>query len=51
MAGKGCKPRPFSIKREEFRNNWDEAFNKEKNKQQKNDAERKNYQKQPSVDD
>jgi hypothetical protein len=29
-AGKGCKPRPFSIPQEEFDNRWDTIFGKKK---------------------
>jgi len=30
MNGKGSKPRPLSVPREEFENNWDTIFNKKK---------------------
>jgi hypothetical protein len=29
-AGKGCKPRPFSVPQEEFDNRWDNIFGKKK---------------------
>ena len=29
-AGKGCKPRPFSVPQEEFDNHWDTIFGKNK---------------------
>jgi len=29
-AGKGSKPRPFSVSQEEFDNNWDNIFKKSK---------------------
>jgi len=28
MAGKGSNPRPFSVDRKTFDNNWDRIFNK-----------------------
>ncbi len=33
MAGKGSRPRPFSVSLEEFDNRWDAIFNKDKNMQ------------------
>ena len=30
MSGKGSKPRPYSISQEEYGNNWDLIFKKEK---------------------
>ena len=30
-GGKGSKPRPLSVDKETFDNNWDAIFNKEKN--------------------
>jgi hypothetical protein len=30
-GGKGSKPRPFSVDKETFDNNWNQIFNKEKN--------------------
>lgn len=29
-AGKGCKPRPFSVPQKEFDNRWDAIFSKNK---------------------
>ena len=29
-AGKGSKPRPISISKEQYKKNWDKIFNKEK---------------------
>jgi hypothetical protein len=29
-AGKGCKPRPFSVTQEEYDNRWDLIFGREK---------------------
>jgi hypothetical protein len=29
-AGKGCKPRPFSVTQEEYDNRWDAIFGKDK---------------------
>ena len=31
MSGKGSKPRPFSVDRETFDNNWDQIFKKKEN--------------------
>ena len=31
MSGKGSKPRPFTINREHFVENWDMIFSKENN--------------------
>jgi hypothetical protein len=28
-AGKGCKPRPFSVTQEEYDNRWDTIFGKD----------------------
>jgi hypothetical protein len=33
-AGKGCKPRPFSVSQHEYDNRWDAIFGRDK---QKND--------------
>lgn len=30
MAGKGSKPRPLSVDRKKFEDNWDRIFNKNK---------------------
>jgi hypothetical protein len=30
MAGKGSRPRPFSVTQKEFDNRWDNIFNKNK---------------------
>ena len=39
-AGKGCKPRPFSVPQEEFDNSWDTIFGKKKKtEEQKFDEE------------
>jgi hypothetical protein len=35
-AGKGSKPRPFSVDEEEFSNNWDNIFKKPKTEYQLN---------------
>lgn len=32
MSGKGSKPRPFSVSKEKFSENWDAIFNKSKKK-------------------
>lgn len=32
MNGKGDKPRPLSVPREEFNNKWDEIFKKQEDK-------------------
>lgn len=29
-GGKGCKPRPYSVDKETFENNWDRIFGKKK---------------------
>lgn len=34
--GKGSKPRPLSISREEFNKHWDNIFNKPRNPNDKN---------------
>jgi hypothetical protein len=34
MNGKGSKPRPFSVKLNEFASNWDAAFGPKKKKSQ-----------------
>ncbi len=31
-GGKGSKPRPYSVSQEEFDNNWDNIFKKDKSK-------------------
>lgn len=36
MSGKGSKPRPFSVDRKTFEDNWDRIFNKKKKSQEKN---------------
>lgn len=33
MAGKGSRPRPFSVSQEEFDNRWDTIFKKDKSVQ------------------
>lgn len=35
MSGKGSRPRPFSVDRKTFENNWDKIFKKKKEKKQK----------------
>ena len=32
MSGKGSKPRPFSVDRKTFEDNWDRIFNKKNKK-------------------
>ena len=32
MSGKGSKPRPFSVDRKTFNENWDKIFKKKDNK-------------------
>lgn len=39
-AGKGCKPRPFSVDQKTFDTNWDAIFGK-KNKSEENSSEDK----------
>lgn len=34
MSGKGSRPRPFSVDRKTFENNWDRIFGKKKTKNQ-----------------
>lgn len=34
MSGKGSKPRPLSVKKEQFDKNWDKIFNKKTDKKQ-----------------
>lgn len=36
-AGKGSKPRPFSVTQEEYDQRWDLIFAKNKNSNEKND--------------
>jgi len=31
-AGKGCKPRPFSVSQQEYDNRWDAIFGRDKQK-------------------
>ena len=31
-AGKGCKPRPFSVTQQEYDNRWDAIFGRDKQK-------------------
>lgn len=41
MAGKGSKPRPLSVPRKKFEENWDRIFGKrtsERNKRQENNS-------------
>jgi hypothetical protein len=33
MNGKGSKPRPFSIKYQQYAENWDSVFSKKKDKE------------------
>ena len=35
MSGKGSKPRPFSVDRKTYENNWDRIFKKKKDKKLK----------------
>lgn len=44
MNGKGSSPRPFSVDRKTFENNWDEIFNK------KEEIPWDNYSDLPSVE-
>lgn len=37
MAGKGSKPRPFSISQDNFADNWDKIFNKNNTGTDKNE--------------
>ena len=34
MSGKGSKPRPYSVDRDTFDNNWDRIFNKQNKQEQ-----------------
>jgi len=36
MSGKGSKPRPLSVPRKKFDDNWDRIFGKKKTKKQIN---------------
>ena len=40
-AGKGCKPRPFSVDQKTFDANWNAIFGKDKNADQKDHAEKR----------
>ena len=42
MAGKGSKPRPLSVDKETFNNNWDKIFKKPKPESTKDKNETKN---------
>lgn len=35
MSGKGSRPRPLSVDRKTFENNWDKIFKKKKENKQK----------------
>lgn len=35
MSGKGSRPRPYSVDRKTFEENWDKIFGKKKNKNKK----------------
>lgn len=35
MSGKGSKPRPLSVKKDQFDKNWDKIFKKPKKTQKK----------------
>lgn len=39
MSGKGSSPRPFSVTQEEFGNNFDNIFRKNKDGQRKEEAD------------
>ena len=41
MAGKGDKQRPISITKEEWNNNWDLIFKKDKKDKKDNESKRK----------
>lgn len=34
MSGKGSRPRPYSVDRKTFENNWERIFGKKENKSQ-----------------
>ncbi len=36
MSGKGSKPRPYSVPKKTFDNNWDKMFGKKKKQEDKN---------------
>jgi len=39
MSGKGSSPRPFSVSRDKFTENWDRIFNKKPESKQSADTE------------
>jgi len=41
MSGKGSKPRPYSVSQEEYGNNWDLIFKKDKPAEKKPVSEKK----------
>lgn len=47
--GKGSNPRPYSIPREEFRNNWDQIFGSKE--PQTNQADQQDKSNQPDKKD
>ncbi len=36
MSGKGSSPRPFSVPRKTYEDNWEKIFSKKKEKEEKN---------------
>jgi hypothetical protein len=47
MSGKGSKPRPYSITQEEYSNNWDLIFKKDKPTEKKPVVAQKPVNNQP----
>lgn len=45
MNGKGDKPRPFSVNREEFESNWERVFGNKNIKQQIKESNEANIRK------
>lgn len=41
MSGKGSKPRPYSVPRKKFDENWDKIFGKKKDKKEPTKQETK----------
>jgi hypothetical protein len=40
MSGKGSSPRPFSVPRKTYEDNWEKIFSKKKEKQEKNSPQK-----------
>ncbi len=43
MSGKGSRPRPLSVPRKVYENNWDRIFNKKSIKQDKSKTKKNIY--------